>query len=97
MEDYPRTQIEFDARFTTEEACRAYVARLRWPTGFSCLGCGGKKAWPVRTLLRQCAGCGSQTSVRLRQAVAVEPAPYRSLFSPLGGAWLDHNQLGLPE
>ena len=62
VEDYPRTQVEFDGRFTTEKACRAYVARLRWPKGFSCPGCDGTKAWPVRTLLWQCAGCGRQTS-----------------------------------
>jgi transposase-like protein len=62
VEDYPRTQAEFDARFTTEDACRAYLAQLRWPAGFRCPGCGGVKAWPVRALW-QCAGCGRQTSV----------------------------------
>ncbi|MFH1739725.1 MAG: IS1595 family transposase, partial [bacterium] len=31
MEDYPRTVLEFEERFATEEACRAYLAQLRWP------------------------------------------------------------------
>jgi len=62
MEDYPRTQAEFEARFATEAACRAYLAQLRWPQGFRCPKCGGVKAWPVGGLW-QCAACGRQTSV----------------------------------
>jgi hypothetical protein len=31
MEDYPETILEFEKRFATEEACREYLARLRWP------------------------------------------------------------------
>lgn len=63
MEDYPRTVAEFEARFATEEACRVYLAQLRWPDGFRCPCCGGATAWPVRTVLWQCTGCGRQTSV----------------------------------
>ncbi len=63
MDDYPRTLGEFEARFRTEETCRAYLAQLRWPEGFRCPRCGGSKTWPVRTVLWQCAACGRQTSV----------------------------------
>lgn len=63
MEDYPRTLGEFEARFATEEACRAYLVQLRWPDGFRCPVCGGAKAWPVRGTLLQCVGCDRQTSV----------------------------------
>jgi transposase-like protein len=63
VEDYPRTLGEFEARFASEEACRAYLAQLRWPTGFVCPRCGGSKAWPARGVLWHCAGCGRQTSV----------------------------------
>ncbi len=30
-EDYPKTLVEFDERFGTEDACRASLARLRGP------------------------------------------------------------------
>ena len=63
VEDYPRTLAEFEARFATEAACRAYLAQLRWPDGFRCPKCGGATAWPVRAVLWQCGGCGRQTSV----------------------------------
>ena len=63
MEEYPRTLEEFEARFATDAACRAYLVLLRWPDGFRCPRCGGATAWPVRAVLFQCAGCGRQTSV----------------------------------
>ena len=63
MEDYPRNLAEFEARFSTERACREYLIRLRWPDGFRCPQCGGRKSWPVREVLLQCAGCGHQSSV----------------------------------
>ncbi len=62
VEDYPRDLLELEARFSTEAACREYLARLRWPDGFRCPHCDGGKAWPIRALL-ECAACGLQTSV----------------------------------
>ena len=62
MDDYPRTAAEFEARFATEEACRASLCRLRWPDGFRCR-CGEANAWWTARGLWQCAVCGAQTSV----------------------------------
>ena len=64
VEDYPRDLAEFERRFGTEEACRLYLAQLRWPEGFRCPRCQGQKVWPARAgLLWHCATCGLQTSV----------------------------------
>lgn len=63
MEDYPRNLAEFEARFSTEAACRDYLVRLRWPDGFRCPRCRAQKTWPVRGVLLQCASCGYQSSV----------------------------------
>ena len=62
MEDYPRTLAEFEKRYSTEEHCRDYLARLRWPKGFRCPNCGSDHAWRVNTLI-ECGPCGRQTSV----------------------------------
>ena len=35
MEDYPRN-LEVEARFANEQACREYLCQLRWPEGFRC-------------------------------------------------------------
>ena len=64
MEDYARTLEEFEGRFVTEQACREYLMRLRWPRGFACPRCGGQRARPSprRGLLR-CGQCAYQASV----------------------------------
>lgn len=55
--------MEFDRQFSTEDACREYLVRLRWPEGFCCPRCGHRKAWPIGKLLYECAGCNYQLSV----------------------------------
>ena len=63
MEDYPRTLMELETRFSTEEACREYLFAMRWPTGFRCPRCGGERAWRMRRSLWLCADCRHQVSV----------------------------------
>ena len=63
MEEYPRNLREFDVQFATEQACRDYLFRLRWPEGFRCPRCGGDQCWPVRSVLLECGKCGHQASV----------------------------------
>src|SRR5450759_5496057 len=63
MEEYPRNLSEFEAWFASEQACRDYLFRLRWPEGFRCPRCDGDQYWPVRSILLECRKCGHQTSV----------------------------------
>lgn len=63
MEDFPTTLIEFEQRFATEEACRAYLMEMRWPEGWHCPRCGQGKAWRTGRNLLHCAGCGHQSSL----------------------------------
>ena len=62
-EDYPRNLLEFEARFGTDEACRAYLMKLRWPAGFVCPRCGGREVWATRRHLLVCTGCQYQASL----------------------------------
>ena len=61
--DYPRTMQEFDEWFSNEEACAAYLLRLRWPNGFVCPSCGASKGWLTARQQIRCASCQRQTSV----------------------------------
>jgi len=63
VEDYPKDLAEFEARFSDEASCRAYVFQLRWPEGFRCPRCSHGQAWPVRGSWYECAACGHQSSV----------------------------------
>jgi transposase-like protein len=63
MEDYPKTLLEFEQRFSTEAACLEYFSRLRWPQGFVCPRCRGRRSWLTKRSLYHCQDCGLQTSV----------------------------------
>jgi hypothetical protein len=63
MEDYPRNLAELEARFGTEESCREYLQKLRFPQGFCCPRCRGRIAWTTRRNLLVCAGCQYQLSL----------------------------------
>lgn len=61
---FPRTILEFQARFADERACLEYLFECRWPDGFACPRCGGRSAWPIRGRgLWECAGCRYQVSL----------------------------------
>lgn len=63
VEDYPRILAELEGRFRTEQACRDYLLRLRWPEGFVCPRCRGRSAWTTNRNLLVCAGCQYQVSL----------------------------------
>lgn len=63
VEEFPRSLREFEQQFATEEACREYLFRLRWPDGFRCPRCSGGRYWPVRSVLLECCKCGHQITV----------------------------------
>lgn len=58
IQDYPRTWSEFLDWFSSEDACLAYLERLRWPQGFVCPSCGAmsppSRASRTRLLCRDC-------------------------------------------
>jgi predicted amidophosphoribosyltransferase len=63
MEDYPRTILELEDRFQTEEACREYLVRLRWPEGFVCPRCQNRGGWLATRGRMICSACRYQASV----------------------------------
>jgi transposase-like protein len=63
MDDYPRKLSDLERRFATEEACRRYLADLRWPDGFRCPRCGSTEAWPMGSGLLRCRSCEYKLSL----------------------------------
>jgi transposase-like protein len=61
--DYPETLQEFDEWFPTEQACLDYLQKLRWPDGFVCPVCNGRKAWQMSTGLFRCSVCKHKVSI----------------------------------
>lgn len=81
--------LEFEDRFRTEDACRAYLSQLRWPEGFRCPRCGHGQAWPTSRKLWQCRGCGHDVSVTAGTVFHRTQLPLRVWFQAI---WLVTNQ-----
>jgi transposase-like protein len=60
---YPGTWQQFCSWFADEQACAAYLEKLRWPTGVRCPKCEGAKGWRTADGRWSCSGCGRKVSV----------------------------------
>jgi transposase-like protein len=54
--------MEFLDRFATDQSCLAYLYRVRWPKGFVCPVCSGRKGWLTNRATVFCGGCQRQTT-----------------------------------
>jgi hypothetical protein len=88
--DYPRTWSQFLDWFATEEACLAYLERLRWPSGFVCPQCGSA-AQPGRASRARliCRACRHQSTVTAGTIFDKTRTP---LTVWLGAVWYVTNQ-----
>ena len=88
--DYPRNWNEFLDWFASEEACEAYLERLRWPREFVCLACGAAQA-PYRSSRGRlmCRVCGRQSTVTAGTIFDKTRTPLRVW---LAAAWYLTNQ-----
>ncbi len=83
--DYPRTYREFVEMFSDEEACSAYLERLRWPGGFVCPNCGSA-ATPWRQTRNRlvCSACRHQASTTVGTIFEKTRTPLTTWFE---AAW----------
>jgi transposase-like protein len=62
--DFPKTAIEFEKHFATEEDCQRYWIKARWADTPACARCKSTHVWPVREgRWFECADCRHQTSL----------------------------------
>ncbi len=83
-DDFPTTLPEFEKRFGTDEACREYLYRLKWPDGFICPRCGNIKFWWTSKSKLHCTACGHQASVTVGTVLENTKKPltlwFRAIF-----------------
>ncbi|MGY6499442.1 MAG: IS1595 family transposase, partial [Acidimicrobiales bacterium] len=60
--DYPSSWPQFRSWFPDDEACAAYLERLRWPDGFVCPRCDHVGGWRTGTGAWLCSSCRVRTS-----------------------------------
>ena len=81
--EYPRTLGEFDRWFATEDDCREYLVKVRWPSGFRCPQCSSDKAWLTKRGLMHCKGCEHQTSITAGTIFHGTRSPLRVWFQAM--------------
>lgn len=79
--DYPRTFTEFDKFFGEEAACREYLSRLRWQSGFVCARCESTAgAWTTSRGYLHCRACEAETSITAGTIFQDTRNPLRTWF-----------------
>jgi Zn ribbon nucleic-acid-binding protein len=79
--DFPKTATEFEARFATEEDCRAYWIKARWGDTPACARCRSTRLWSERDgFLFECADCGHQTSLTSGTLLEKTRKPFKTWF-----------------
>jgi hypothetical protein len=91
-EDFPKTTLEFMERFGSEEACRGYLIKVRWPEGFCCASCGAGKYWVNKRHALVCAGCGRQISLTAGTVMERTHKPLRMWFHAMW--WITTQKTG---
>ena len=56
-EDFPSSEIEFERRFSSEQACYDYLFKMKWPEGFCCPHCGHHAYWISAKHIYICTRC----------------------------------------
>lgn len=90
---FPETLLEFEHWFRTEEACRLYLAKLRWGGGFQCPRCGHRRAWLTSRGLYHCASCKADTSVTAGTIFERSRMPLRLWFRACW--WITNQKSGV--
>lgn len=93
MLSYPKDMSELMAKFFSEETCRDYVEKLRWPEGYSCLKCGNKKTWKTKRGTKYCSQCQHQQSITAGTIFQDSRIPLRIWFQAIW--WLTCQKNGV--
>jgi transposase-like protein len=79
--DFPKTAVEFEARFATEEDCRDYWIEARWGGKPACARCTSSRVWTIRGgTTFECAACGHQTSLTSGTVLEKTRKPFKMWF-----------------
>lgn len=79
--EFPKTATEFEARFATEEDCRAYWIEARWGGEPACARCHSTRVWTIRGgTTFECADCGHQTSLTSGTLLEKTRKPFKMWF-----------------
>lgn len=91
--EFPGTLLEFERWFQTEESCRNYLERIRWPDGFVCPRCQTRKAWRTKEGLFHCQGCHANTYLTAGTVFHRSKIPLRLWYRAMW--WMTNQKVGI--
>ena len=75
----PMSFMEFSEKYATEEACREKMFEAKWPDGFVCPKCGGRKCCFITSRnAYQCNKCKHRTTPKVGTLMEDSPLPYKT-------------------
>jgi len=83
--DFPKTSIEFDEKFSTEESCERYLFEKRWGTGFECKVCKHTTYWKGSRGHYICKKCEHHHSLKAGTIMQKSKKPLKFWFKAI---WL---------
>lgn len=77
-----RSLSQFQKDFPDEASCAAFLVARRWPDGFRCPSCGGRRYGSLRSRAHtsECLDCGHQTSITAGTALHRSKLPLQTWF-----------------
>jgi hypothetical protein len=85
--------LEFEHWFRTEQSCRDFLQRVRWPEGFICPECKMGKAWRTKNGMFYCQNCRAITSVTSGTVFHRSKIPLRLWYRAIW--WMTNQKMGI--
>jgi transposase-like protein/DNA-directed RNA polymerase subunit RPC12/RpoP len=83
LEDFPRNEVEFENRFSNDQACYQYLFQLRWPDGFECPNCRHRAFWVSSKSIYICTRCERNFSLTAGTVMHGTKKPLRYWFKAM--------------
>ena len=83
LEDFPKSEIDFEDRFSNDQACYQYLFQLKWPDGFKCSSCGHRGFWVSAKNIYICTRCEHNVSLSAGTIMHGTKKPVRYWFKAM--------------
>jgi hypothetical protein len=82
-EDFPKSEVELNERFSDPKACYKYLFIIKWPNGFICKRCGNQQYWHSKRNLYICTKCQHQHSLTAGTIMDSSKSPITHWFKAM--------------
>ena len=93
MEDFPKSEIEFDQRFLDPSTCYQYLFTMKWPHGFRCRKCAYQNYWVSKRHIYICQRCQHNHSLTAGTIMDSSKKPITYWFKALW--WFTSRKSGI--